>query len=223
MPYCSLHVMYHVMRLFHVNDVVLQVAKAPPGTQAAALDWVKAYRCSPILAKHKCYTATFWRSLIWANHCTLFGLCTAGNIQGEVADAFKDILAILKKILEVFKWVDDFDILRYASKTITLGDGSVLYHYSFDLSTIFEVSAPLGIVWHPITEKGHDFAFETVYVGFLWNLKTRMVSLPDKKRVKYLLKVTSFLQLALEGHTVKYEAVSVCTRCVSRGSVKECT
>ncbi len=151
---------------------VCQVVKAPPGTQAAALDWVKAYRCSPILAEHKRYIATFWRDLIWGNHCTPFGLCTAGNIQGEVADALRDIL-LWKLILQVFKWVDDFNIWRYPCSGSTLPNGLIQYQYDFDLSTILNISAPLGILWHPITEKGHDFTSETVYVGFRWDLDVK--------------------------------------------------
>src|SRR5882672_5741378 len=41
-----------------------------------------------------------------------------------------------------------------------------------------------GIPWHPIEKKGQDFASSVKYVGFLWDLEQRRVSLPDKKRVK---------------------------------------
>lgn len=184
--------------------LIFQVAEAPPGTQAAGLDWIKAYRCSPILPNHKCYIATYWRGLIWPNHCTPFGLTTAGNIQGEVADAFRDIL-VWHKIPKVFKWVDDFDVLRYPIRSVTNDDGSTKFHYAFDLSTIFRISDPLGILWHPVGEKGHDFASETTYVGFRWDLEAKMVSLPETKRLKYLKKVTDFLQCALVNATVKYD------------------
>ncbi|SJL15911.1 uncharacterized protein ARMOST_19422 [Armillaria ostoyae] len=141
------------------------VVKAPPGTQVAGLDWIKAYQCSPIIPSHKCYIATYWHGLIWPNHCIPFGLTTAENIQGEVADAFKDIL-VWHKIPNVFKWVDDFDILRYPTRSITNDDGLTKFHYAFDLSTIFGISDPLGILWHPVVEKGHDFASKMTYVGF---------------------------------------------------------
>lgn len=119
----------------------------------------------------------------------------------------RDVL-LWKLILQVFKWVDDFNIWRQPCSAITLHDGSVLYQYTFDLSAILDITAPLGILWHPVTEKGHDFASETEYVGFRWDLDVKTVSLPERKRLKYLTKVTSFLQVALEDRTVKYDTAA---------------
>ncbi len=52
-----------------------------------------------------------WKGLIYPNHCAPFSLTSSGGIQGTVADAFNDILHV-NGIPGVFKWVDDYDILR---------------------------------------------------------------------------------------------------------------
>lgn len=170
-----------------------QVIKAPPGTEAAALDWIKAYRCSPIIFEHKKYIACMWKGLIYPNHCAPFGLTTSGSIQGNVADAFNDILHA-NGIPGVFKWVDDYDILRQPSSQRLIPSGIIEYSYTFDLQKILDISRPLGIMWHDVSEKGHDFAYQTTYLGFRWDLATKHVCLSEKKREKYLAKVTSFLQ-----------------------------
>jgi hypothetical protein len=88
--------------------VVLQVAEAPPGMQATILDITKVYCCSPIAPCHKPYITLFWRDCVWLDHCAPFGLTTAGNIQGELADITMEILAA-HGIPYVVKWVDNFD------------------------------------------------------------------------------------------------------------------
>ncbi|SJK98561.1 uncharacterized protein ARMOST_01829 [Armillaria ostoyae] len=170
------------------------VVKAPPGTEAAALDWVKAYRCSPIIFEHKKYIACMWKGLIYPNHCAPFGLTSSGGIQGTVADAFNDILHA-NGIPGVFKWVDDYDILRQPTSQRLVLNGDVQYSYAFDLQKILEISRPLGITWHDVSEKGHDFQCRTTYLGFMWDLETKRVRLSEKKREKYLAKVIAFLQL----------------------------
>lgn len=63
------------------------------------------------------------------------------------------------------------------------------YDYSYDLSTIINVTTRLGIPWHPILKKGHDFASNPVYCGF------DCLSLPEKKRIKYSNEVVSYLSI----------------------------
>ncbi|SJL13302.1 uncharacterized protein ARMOST_16742 [Armillaria ostoyae] len=168
------------------------VVQAPPGTQAAALDWVKAYRCSPVIFGHKRYIATLWKGRVYPDHCAPFGLTTSGGIQGCVADAFNDILNAAG-IPGVFKWVDDHNILRSPIAQRTLDNGDVQYSYDFDLQTIFDISQPLGILWHDVSVKGHDFQYVTSYVGFMWDIAEKRVYLSEKKREKYLKKVSDFL------------------------------
>ena len=122
-------------------------------------------------------------------------MTTAGNIQGEPADATVDILKH-HGITDTAKWVDNFDFLRHPISSTISPEGVVSYSYSFDLSTILRITEPLGIPWHNISEQGHDFAFTTEYAGFTWDLITKRVSLSDKKRFKYLSKINSFLKMS---------------------------
>jgi hypothetical protein len=137
-----------------------------------------------------------FEGLFWIDHTFPFGLTTAGGVQGNVADATVDILAHLD-VSPIKKWVDGHSIFRYpCGGGVILPDGSVTpYEYLFGLINIYEKSRPLGVPWHPV--KWTDFSFIFIYLGFLWNLTDRSVTLPEAKRLKYLKKVSDAL-LALD-------------------------
>src|SRR5882672_8060098 len=65
--------------------------------------------------------------------------------------------------------------------------------FSFSLSTILEITTPLGIPWHPLTCKGHDFQTWFSYVGFEWDLTACTMSLSDEKFLHLLDKLSKFL------------------------------
>lgn len=48
------------------------------------------------------------------------------------------------------------------------------------------------IPWHP-EKTGSQFLSSSTYIGFFWDLALRRVSLPDKKRQKYLARVFALL------------------------------
>jgi len=135
-----------------------------------------------------------WNSSIYVGHVAVEGLTTAGGIQGNSADALLDILSS-HDIQHVFKWVDDVVIFRIPIQPFDPSSGATP-SFNFDLSKIFHISDTLGVLWHPIEKKGQDFAFSVKYVGFLWDLDRRRVSLPDRKRVKLLAKISSFMALS---------------------------
>jgi hypothetical protein len=157
------------------------------------MDIIKAYQCSLISPDHKHYITLWWQNAVWADHNDPFSLVTAGNIQGTISDATIDILHCYH-IEYVIKWVDDFDFLCLPFSSSTNTNGSITYHYSFDLSTIKHITDPLGIPWHDLLVKGHDFAFTTEYAGFFWDLPNKQVLLTDKKHSKFLSKISQFLQ-----------------------------
>lgn len=49
------------------------------------------------------------------------------------------------------------------------------------------ISTQLGIPWEHT--KDINFSHEVPFTGFLWNLEFKMVSLPDKKKAKYLAEI----------------------------------
>jgi hypothetical protein len=128
----------------------------------------------------------------WIDHNFPFGLTTAGGVQGHVADATVDILHAMD-ISPIKKWVDDHAMFRFPVAGGVLGpDGTFSsYEYLFDLLSVFDATRPLGIPWHP--EKCSDFNTVFTYLGFLWDLVARSVSLPDAKHLKYLAKLEAIL------------------------------
>ena len=159
------------------------------------MDIMSAYRNSPLLPAHKAYVASMWHRGIYVDHCAMEGLSSAGNIQGAPADA---LIAIFKAKLipHVLKWVDDFLFFRIPIPVPFYPSSPLHIQYSYDLSTIISITAPLGVPWHPVETKGQDFQPSVTYVGFVWNLDTRSVSLSCKKRGKYLAKIIHFLSKA---------------------------
>lgn len=169
-----------------------QVSSAPSGTQAATLDIEAAYRTIPVWPAHKRFLVVSFEGFFWIDHTFPFGLTTAGGVQGHVADATVDILAKLD-VSPIKKWVDDHSIFRFPTGGgVLLPDGSTTpYQYLFGLIEVYDKSRPLGVPWHP--RKWTDFSFIFVYLGFLWNLTERSVTLPESKRLKYFNKVSDVL------------------------------
>jgi len=128
----------------------------------------------------------FWKGDVYVQHVAIKGLATAGGIHGNVADA---TVAILKyhNIEPTVKWVDDF--VFFPIPCLPLEPNSSLPHFNFTLNDILRITSPLGIPWHPITNKGHDFSSCFAYMGFNWNLPLHMVSLPEDKCIRLLNKV----------------------------------
>lgn len=92
-------------------------------------------------------------------------------------DAIVDILT-KSRFGDIKKWVDDVVTFRFPDGCNWLGR----WVYPYDIEDLFYVTRPLGVPWKP--GKCFRYAFLVVYVGFLWNLKKRCVSLPQKKREK---------------------------------------
>jgi len=110
-----------------------------------------------------------WKGCIYVQHVAIEGLATAGGIQGCIADAALEILKHHKVKLAV-KWVDDFIFFWVPCPAIN-GPGAVL-SFKFNLSTILKITSPLGIPWHPLSKKGHNFQSSFNYIGFDWDLVT---------------------------------------------------
>jgi hypothetical protein len=62
--------------------------------------------------------------------------------------------------------------------------------FSFCMADIDRLSAELGIPWE--TTKDIPFSFEVPFIGFLWNLPALTVSIPERKKSKYLAAIASW-------------------------------
>jgi len=136
--------MYHFKKL----------ASFLPGTEAASLDITKAYQNSPICPEHKKYLCIYWKEAIYVLHVTIEGLSTAGGIQGSRADA---TVAVLKyhAFEPTIKWVDDFMFFWTPTLLVLPGQHPT---FLYDLSTIFNITDPLGIPWHPVSKRAMTFS-----------------------------------------------------------------
>lgn len=167
--------------------VAEMVAQAPEGAEAATGDIAKAYRTIPIHPEHKRLVVFQHRGLFFIDHCVPFGLSPAAGMQGVVADAAVDILTISGA--PSLKWVDDLIHFRYPRYRRVDGE----WVYDYDRRLLRELLAPLRIPWHP--DKGSEFSPTVQYVGFLWDLAQKRVSLPKEKQQKYLAKLLTFVDL----------------------------
>lgn len=63
--------------------------------------------------------------------------------------------------------------------------------YAYNMDDVDRVSVRLGIPWEP--SKDLPFASEFSFTGFSWNLATKTVALTERKRVKYVDAIHSWL------------------------------
>ena len=84
-------------------------------------------------------------------------------------------------------------------------DGLFDYSYAYDLANVVRCMDRLGIPWHPIEKKGHDFTFLVTYVGFDWDIDAWAMSLPKWKCEKYATRVLAYLNV-LQVSALHYSA-----------------
>jgi len=111
-------------------------------------------------------------------------------------------LALCRGLVEIGH-ADDLVFFHTPSHTTWRHLEDTMYHYKYDIQAIKDITDPLGIPWNPIETQGQDFSLTVQYIGFLWNLREHSVSLPEKKHLKYLGKVSSFIAVAQ--HSVSHK------------------
>lgn len=108
-----------------------------------------------------------------------------------IANAMVDIW-IAEGVFPLLKYEDDLSCFRIPSRDGPFKENG--FRYDYDRSTMLKRISGLDIPWHP--EKGDDhFSFLTIFLGLLWDLINRTVSLPEPKRLKFLNRVDTFLAL----------------------------
>ncbi len=112
-----------------------------------------------------------------------------------IANAVVDIWRS-EGVFPVPKYEDDLKAFRFPSNTGTFRDGD--YAYDYDRATMMSRVESLNVPWH--AEKGDkSFVFTTTFIGFLWDIPGKLVSLPEEKRLKFRERVRQFLD-AFSGH-----------------------
>jgi hypothetical protein len=117
--------------------------------------------------------------LIHFDNVLNFGLRSSPGIFGNIADAMVKIL-FFHGIDALIKWVDDFIFFHYPLPSSSASEP----HFSYDESIIWSVADQLGWPW--ALNKFVPFASSFLYIGFLWDIQAKMVTLPEAKKSKYI-------------------------------------
>jgi len=118
-----------------------------------------------------------------------FGAACASSNAGMIANAVVDIWAA-EGVFPVPKYEDDLKVFRSPTPNGPFIDGE--YCYEYDRTEMLRRISTLNVPWHE--EKGDDsFAFVTTFIGYLWDLPKKLVSLPEPKRLKFHERVRRFL------------------------------
>ncbi|KAG8717635.1 hypothetical protein FRC09_013965 [Ceratobasidium sp. 395] len=164
--------------------VVAILLGLPPGSQAATLDVDAAYRRMPVLLKHQAYIVVHWEGQCWVDHCVPFGGASSGGIFGRCGDALLE-LCMSRGLGPAVKWVDDFLFFRSPVP------GIMPESFPYTLEDLYELAKVLGIPWK--IAKTKPFATWFLYLGFLWDIPSRRVSIPIEKRQKFANKIRKWL------------------------------
>ena len=149
------------------------------------LDIAKFHRTCPIHPEHKPWFVTQGDDGFYSDHVCPFGCSSSSSNAGMISNAGVDIWT-LEEVRPIVKYEDDLAIFRFPS---FYSPPEILYPY--DRSSALDRIAPLQIPWHP--DKGQDFSSSFTYLGFLWDIDNKLVSLPEPKRLKFLNRTSSFI------------------------------
>jgi len=174
----------------HLTHTFNQISHAPPGTQACTLD-IKKFHCTcPVLPSHKPWLVIQGMSdNFFINHAHPFGsTCTSSN-AGMIVNAVVDIWRA-EGVFPVPKYEDDLKAFQFPSASGPFIEGE--FRYDYDQSEMLNRIASLGVPWHD--KKGDErFSFMTTFIGFLWDIPKKLVSLPEGKRNKFHQRILQFL------------------------------
>lgn len=166
------------------------VSVAPAGTQASTVDFEKFHRTVAALPSHKPWLVVQGSTdgEFFIDHCVPFGCSSASSNAGMVANAGVDICHA-EGVGPALKYEDDLKFLRVPTPDGHIHEGG--YSYSYGPEDVRRVLDGLGFPVHK--EKG-DGVFRTKvdFIGFTWDIEKKEVGLPEKKRLKFLRRVTDF-------------------------------
>jgi hypothetical protein len=167
------------------NDVRNIVIDAPTLSEAATLDVDSAFRCCPITPSQQRNFIVQWDDKYYIDHNAPFGATSAGGAFGRVADA-KTAILVVNDIGPSKNWVDDFVFFRFPI-SVSLGIPS----FSYSLIDIYNLASRLGWPWKE--SKTRPFAPEFKYLGFVWDLSSKTVQIPNPKKALYLVKLQPWI------------------------------
>ncbi|KAG9084299.1 hypothetical protein FRC06_004133 [Ceratobasidium sp. 370] len=163
------------------NDVHEHFIHLDPPSTATTFDMDAAFCRVPIHTLDQPHLIVHWKGEFYVDHCAPFGAASSGSLFGCLGDVMMKILIILF-VCAVFKWVDDFLIIRpppMAPSGATSEDD------------IYNIAKPLGWLWKQSKTKGFTPLFD--YLGFHWYIPSRIISIPQPKHEKYTTRISAWL------------------------------
>ena len=165
------------------QNIVNIIVEAPPFTEAATLDVDAAYRRCPIHPSQQRHFVVMWNDSFYIDHNAPFGAASSGGVFGSIADAMRSILTA-HNMSPVRNWVDDFVFFRFPN----LHDEPTP---SYTIDDIYNLGDRLGWPWKRSKTRPFDATF--LYLGFSWDLRSKTVSLPQAKKLRYLDRLLPWL------------------------------
>ncbi|KAF5366868.1 hypothetical protein D9757_011918 [Collybiopsis confluens] len=146
-------------------DTAELILSLPEGCKAATFDISAAYRITPVFPAQQNSLCLYWDNMVYVDRAVCFGLSTSAGVFGSIADM---LVAIYKKwgVRGLLKWVDDFFAIRFPDQSWTEEEFVAL-------------TGAFGIPWS--IKKTRRFSHIQQYIGFLWDLARKVVSMPPAK------------------------------------------
>jgi hypothetical protein len=164
-------------------DAARLVITAPPGSQAATVDWQEAFRNCGLKPSEWWLGVIHWKDLFHVDRALKFGGKASNHGFELSASALADLFMAIWTTLCIIYWVDDDHIRR------TPINSTPPWKYEVDIEAIRTFAASLGAIFPP--NKTVPFSFEVKYIGFLWLYRTKEVRIPENKRTEFLSLLTS--------------------------------
>jgi hypothetical protein len=147
------------------ESTAVLVLSLPPGCMAATFDISAAYRLAPIRPDQQNSLCILWMGKVYVDRAVMFGLTSSAGVFGSIADMLVDIYC-KAGFDAIRKWVDDFFVIRFP-------------HQSWTEEEFMELTGSVGVPWS--LKKMCPLAVTQRYIGFMWNLDTKTVALPEEK------------------------------------------
>ncbi|KAF7323828.1 hypothetical protein MKEN_00604100 [Mycena kentingensis (nom. inval.)] len=164
------------------------IANAPAGTLACSFDFESFHRTVPVHPAHKPYIVFKVGDKFIIDHDHCFGLRSASSNAGQPGNATVRIWNIrIGDDGTVLKFEDDM-----AGFQFPLPDPAPFPSFRYTRDEFVGLVGDINAPWHP-RKCGKRFEPQLIFIGFLWDIALRRISLPEHKRLKYFHRITTFL------------------------------
>ncbi|KAK4692006.1 hypothetical protein P7C70_g9221, partial [Phenoliferia sp. Uapishka_3] len=151
----------------------------PPHAVVIGTDMADGFHHIPLASHVRKHFCLSHRGLVFTRKVAQFGVTTTPGVFGNTMDATSAILRLLIPNIEVLNQVDDLLVVLLDTSTLD--------------SAVRDILDEMGWVRN---EKGWSRARIFVFLGVEWDLDALTMTVPDRKRQKYLLRVQTALHFA---------------------------